>query len=97
MYKYNKEKLPSPESVLNILGLKAIKRNQKGYLVLCCPFHKGGAEKNPSLNLHSSKGHYKCHSCGAKGGSIIDFYIKHTNTSFKEAAKDLGAWEESYE
>ncbi len=71
------------------LGIKINKKNAQGYFVLQCPFHKNGKEKIPSLNLHSSNGYYKCHACGIKGGSIINFYIKVTGKSFKEAVKDL--------
>ncbi len=75
---------------LRKLGIKTNRKNSQGYFVLHCPFHKDGHEANPSLNLHSSNSHYKCHACGAKGGSIINFYINVTGKSFKEATKDLG-------
>jgi DNA primase len=81
--------LPIPELVLKKLGIRISKKNSQGYFVLHCPFHKNGKEKIPSLNLHSSNGYYKCHACGAKGKSVINFYINVTGKSFKEAAKDL--------
>lgn len=91
--KFNRAKLPEPALILTKLGKTPTKCNHQGYLVLCCPFHKSGKEENPSLNLHSVTGHYKCHSCGEKGSSILDFYMKVTGKPFKDAAKDLGAWE----
>lgn len=90
---YNKMLLPTPIAVLQQLGLPFGKANFKGYLKLPCPFHKDGAEKNPSLNLHQINGHYRCHACGVKGGNILAFYMSITGKKFKTAAKELGAWE----
>jgi hypothetical protein len=86
--------LPSPISVLTRLGIHPKKMNPKGYWILSCPFHKEGKEKNPSLNLHQTKGNFRCHSCGAKGGDILAFFMVFTNTSFIEAARELGALED---
>ncbi|MGD0465909.1 MAG: CHC2 zinc finger domain-containing protein [Gammaproteobacteria bacterium] len=91
--KFNKTKLPSPISVLNKLGITHDKATHAGFLKIRCPFHKNGAEKNPSLNLHQLDGYFKCHSCGAKGGDILAFFMKVTNMSFIDAAKVLNAWE----
>ena len=90
MHSFNKTKIVAPEMVLTKLGINIGKTNAKGYWALRCPFHD---DTKPSLNLHSISGHYKCHSCGEKGGGVLDFYIKVTGKQFKEAAKDLGAWE----
>lgn len=90
---FNKTKLPAPIIVLNSLGIKPSKINSGGYWTIHCPFHKNGAEKHPSLNLHHISGHFKCHSCDAKGGDILAFFIKITNKSFINAAKTLNAWE----
>jgi hypothetical protein len=91
--KFNKSKLPSPITVLKMLGLKPGKANSSGYYPLGCPFHKNGQEQHPSLNVHEKKGNYKCHACLEKGGNILDFYMKVTGKGFVEAAKMLGAWE----
>ena len=91
--KFNKTKLPCPIAVLNKLGITPGRANQAGFLKIRCPFHKNGAEKNPSLNLHQQDGYFKCHSCGAKGGDILAFFMKVTNMYFIDAAKALNAWE----
>ena len=90
--KFNRNHLPAPMVVLNLLDMKPEKINPAGYWTLRCPFHAGGRERNPSLNLHSGSGHYKCHACGAKGGDILAFYISVTGLSFFEAVRNLGAW-----
>ena len=89
MYKKLNKNYPSPSSILSQLGIEHKKINASGYYVLRCPFHD---DSKPSLNLHSVDGHYKCHSCGAKGGSIIDFYMRYKGLSYKEACKELKIW-----
>ncbi len=57
----------------------------KGYVVRC-PFHKNGQEKHASLNIKGS--HYFCHCCGEKGNPI-DFLMKVSGLSFKDAVMAL--------
>ncbi len=92
--KFDKNKLPCPIEVLNMLSIKVGKVNKAGYWSLFCPFHKNGSEVHPSLNMHYHRGNYRCHACGAKGGDILKFYCEVTGKSFTEAAKELGAWRE---
>ena len=89
--KFDRKLLPSPLAILNLVGMKPGKTNPAGYWILRCPFHKNGQEKHPSLNLHSQNGHYRCHSCGAKG-DILAFYMALTGKTFLESVKSLGAW-----
>jgi len=88
--RFRRERLPYPVAVLDMLGIKPGKANLKGYWPMLCPFHE---DKRPSLHLHQVTGHFRCFSCGAKGGDILAFYRQATGRSFVEAAKDLGAWE----
>jgi len=90
--KFNRRKLPAPIAVLYQLNIQTGRVNQGGYWVIRCPFHKGGAEQHPSLNLHQVNGNYLCHACGAKGGDILAFFRQVTGVNFVEAAKRLGAW-----
>ncbi len=90
---FNRLKLPNPTKVLHQLGFYIGKPSAKGYLKLRCPFHKEGNERLPSLNLHQSTGHYRCHACGAKGGDILAFYMEVTGKTFIVSVKELGAWE----
>jgi len=90
---FNKNLLPMPIVVLDLLGIKTGKANSGGYWIIRCPEHKEGKEKEPSLNIHQVTGHYKCHACQVKGGDILAFYRMVTGKSFVEAAMSLGAWE----
>jgi hypothetical protein len=94
---FSRLQLPTPMSLLYQLGFVAQKANAKGYIKLHCPFHKDGNEKTPSLSMHKSDGHYRCHACGAKGGDILAFYMNITGKPVITAAKELGAWEVKYE
>jgi hypothetical protein len=91
--KFNRSLLPAPITVLTQFGIHLGKINHRGYWQLYCPFHKDGKESNPSLNLHHVDGHYRCHSCGTKGGDILEFYIKLTRKRFIDASREFGAWE----
>jgi DNA primase len=86
---FHRTALRQPVQVLNILGIPPNKMNRQGYWILRCPFHKDGNEKNPSLNVHTTDGHYRCHTCGAKGGDIVSFYMKKTDKNFIRALNDL--------
>ena len=91
--KFNRAALPTPAVVLRKLDITPQGTvNHAGYFVLCCPLHKDGQEQHPSLNLHTTSGHYKCHACGAHGGDALAFYMAVTGKSFADAARDLGAW-----
>lgn len=93
MKKFNRNLLPTPIDTLNRLGIKIVRSNSSGYLILRCPVHKEGNEKRPSLNLHQQSGHFRCHSCGIKGSDILAFYITVTGKTFKQSVTDLNAWE----
>ena len=81
--------LPPPARYLSEREL--LKRNPHGeWAVITCPIHKGGAEKNPSLSISLSDGHFRCFSCGVSGGDILALHRLITGKSFVEAVRDLG-------
>jgi len=51
-----------------------------------CPFHD---DHDPSLSINLQDGHFKCHACGAKGGSIVKFHAMRYGLLFREALKAL--------
>lgn len=52
-----------------------------------CPFH---SDTRPgSFYIHKESGAYKCHSCGASGGDIIDFKMRTTGASFPQVLLEL--------
>ena len=89
LYNQAKKALPSPASVLAMLGLEVPKRkNGRGYFVIKCLFHN---DNEPSLNIHSKNGHYNCFSCGARG-DLISFYMRVTGKLYKDAIHNLLKW-----
>ena len=53
-----------------------------------CPFHND--KRAGSLAINFKTGAFKCFSCGAQGGDIIDFHTQKYNVSFVEAVNQLG-------
>lgn len=85
----DRESLPTPLRYLTERGL--LNRKPKAeWAALTCPAHKGGEEKNPSLNVSLIDGHYRCHACGAKGGDILALHRLITGLGFVDAVRDLG-------
>ncbi len=63
-------------------------RKTNGYALVNCIFHN---DRNPSLSVDLEDGHFNCFSCGAKGGSVLDFHIRRFEMEFLDAANELGA------
>jgi len=53
-----------------------------------CPFHMD--TRPGSFVINKVSGAYRCFSCSAKGGDIIDFHMKRHGISFTEALNQLG-------
>ena len=88
--KLDRRSLPSPLSYLASAGIRIGKRGGD-WIGVCCPIHKGGAEKNPSMSVEVNTGGFFCHSCGIKGGDIVALHrLIHPNLGFREAVADLG-------
>lgn len=64
----------------------SLKRHGSNYVGLC-PFHQ---DKNPSLSVSSTKGIFKCFSCG-KAGNAVSFVMEHEHMTYPEALKYLAA------
>ncbi|MDY0331630.1 MAG: CHC2 zinc finger domain-containing protein [Thiomonas sp.] len=58
-----------------------------------CPFHK---DSHPSLRVNTQTGAFKCMSCGAHGGDVLDFQMQRYGLPFAAAAKAVGAWNEGH-
>ena len=86
----DRSSLPSPLSYLTSAGLRIGKRSGS-WISTCCPIHKGGAEKNPSMSVEVNTGGFFCHTCGIKGGDIVALHrLIHPNLRFRDAVADLG-------
>lgn len=85
----DRQSLPMPLQYLTERGL--LKRKPRAeWAAICCPVHKGGAEKNPSLNVSMIDGHFRCMACGASGGDMVALHRLITGASFLAAVRDLG-------
>lgn len=62
----------------------SLRRRGANYLGLC-PFHQ---DKNPSMSVSSTKGIFKCFSCG-KAGTAVSFLMEHEHITYIEAIKYL--------
>ena len=73
-------------SVIESYGLPRFSRSGPFRATCLCPFHD---DRNPSLSVDSSRGIYKCFSCGA-GGNVFSFVREYSKLqgvelSFSEA------------
>jgi DNA primase len=65
-----------------------------------CPFHPDTHKGNFRVNLDT--GAYRCFSCDARGGDILDFHQQTRNLSLPETIADLareflsgGGWDDA--
>lgn len=81
--------LPTPARYLREHGLLVGKIRGESTAIRC-PAHKGGAEAHPSMLVSLVDGHFRCMTCGAKGGDIIDLHRLLTGCGFVQAVCELG-------
>ena len=60
--------------------------DREGWHSTRCPFHE---DNSPSLRVSIPNGGFFCHGCGARGGDVIDFFMKLTGMPFHQAAKAI--------
>ncbi len=85
----DRRSLPLPALYLMQRGL--LKRKAGGqWAEICCPSHKGGTERNPSLRVNLIEGHFRCMACGVSGGDILALHRLITGFGFIDAVRDLG-------
>ena len=87
--RFDRSRLPSPADYY-AAELGALRGGGEWKTARCC-FHP---DTNPSLSVNISTGGFICHSCGVKGGGVLDFRICRYGDTFTEAARMLGAWRE---
>lgn len=88
--RFRRERLPAPAEYFRSIGLQLSGRG--AWRDALCPFH---ADHRPSLGVMLESGGFCCRACGAKGGNVLDFHMMLNEMGFKDAARDLGAWEET--
>ena len=85
----DKALLPTALRYLSERGL-LIGQPRGEWCAIRCPIHNGGAETHPSLRVALSDGHFRCMTCGAKGGDVISLHRLLTGATFRQALADLG-------
>lgn len=88
----NRELLP-PSRVFYRNEFPRLSRPSRGWARTNCPLHEG---KNPtSFSVNLETGSFWCHSCGARGGDLIDYFMQRDHCDFLTACKTLGCWDEN--
>jgi len=88
MNKFHKSTLQHPANYYKEQGLKLTGGGEWKNAI--CPFHQ---DTHPSLRVRIDTGGFRCMACGAHGGDVLSFHMQRYGLGFKQAAKDLGAWE----
>lgn len=86
--KLDKSALVAPAVALGILGIRHRRSGQR--LECYCPFHKNGAERTPSLMVDARDGHFRCFTCGVKGGDVVALHRLATGSNFRDAIEAMG-------
>ena len=81
--------LPTPTLYLSERGL-LLGKIRGDWTTLRCPVHKAGAEAHPSLRISLADGHFRCMTCGVRGGDLIALHRLLTGTGFVQAVRELG-------
>lgn len=89
-FAFKRDRLPNPAEYYHEQGLKLIGGGEWKSAV--CPFHN---DTKPSLRVRLDTGGFRCMVCGAHGGDVLAFHMQRYGLRFIEAARVLGAWEES--
>jgi DNA primase len=89
-FAFKRDRLPNPADYFHEQGLKLVGGGEWKSAV--CPFHN---DTKPSLRVRIENGAFRCMVCGAHGGDVLAFHMLRHGLRFIEAARALGAWEES--
>lgn len=89
-FAFKRDRLPTPTGYYHQQGLKLIGGGE--WKTAICPFHD---DTKPSLRIRLDTGAFRCMVCGAHGGDVLAFHMQQYGLRFIEAARALGAWEES--
>ena len=85
---FDRNLLPDPVSYFENQGLTFKGPRSAKWKTTTCNFH-GGSD---SMRVNVATGAWVCMSCGEKGGDVLAYEIKVSNSEFVDAAKALGCW-----
>jgi len=89
-FAFRRDRLPNPLAYFQQQGLKL--QGCGAWKSALCPFH---ADTSPSLRVRIDTGAFRCMVCGVHGGDVLAFHMLRHGLRFIEAARALGAWENS--
>jgi hypothetical protein len=89
---FRREQLPPAETFYRS-EFDRLSRPSRGWARTRCPLHGGDNPTSFSVNLET--GGFYCHSCGAKGGDLVDYVQARDHCDFPTACKTLGCWDET--
>lgn len=89
-FPFRRDLLPNPVTYYREQGLKL--GGGGAWKSALCPFH---SDATPSLRVRIETGAFRCMVCGAHGGDVLAFHMRRHGLRFIDAARALGAWEES--
>ncbi len=90
---FSRELLPGGRAFYEPIVGRLSRPNRKGWSMGRCPFHSSKSGKSLAVNLNT--GGFHCFGCDARGGDVVAFAMKLHGWNFREAAKQLGAWDDS--
>jgi hypothetical protein len=85
-----RENLPDPVTYFEGAGLKLTGPRSSKWRTTRCEFH-GGSD---SMRINVTTGGWVCMACSEKGGDVLAYHIALHDTSFIEAARQLGCWQD---
>ena len=87
---FNRNRIPGWESYADAHGLSLMGRGK--WRTTLCEIH---ADSTPSMRVNVATGGWMCMSCLAKGGDTLSHYMQRTGSTFVDAARALGAWDDA--
>lgn len=87
---FRRDRLPNPLAYYREQGLKLTGGGE--WKSALCPFHP---DTSPSLRVRIETGAFRCMVCGTHGGDVLAFQMLRHGQGFIEAARQMGAWEET--
>jgi hypothetical protein len=90
IFAFKRDRLPNAAEYYREQGMKLL--GGGAWRSAVCPFHN---DTKPSLRVRFETGAFRCMVCGAHGGDVLAFHMLRYGLRFIEAARALGAWEES--
>jgi CHC2 zinc finger len=95
-FHFHKELLPPPRAFYERELGRLSRPDRKNWASARCPFHQSKSKgKSRSFYVNLESGGFNCFGCGVHGGDVLAFVRLRDGLGFKEAAQQLGCWDEA--